>query len=240
MQAAAAVAAELRLRRPRSAGGGIFGHGGGNNQQAAPKRQKQLTLQTEVGGAAAPAQQQQQQQPGAHPNACASPRRQQGGEATGSSMRNAGPRPAERALLAALYPPQPAAGVQPAAGHRTPTLVGGRSVARAVPPGVSLWTCTATCQPVAPLLGARLAAGEAEDPEAAAAKRQPLARGGTAVPAGEESLPVKRMRLDALRDELRSHEATVAQLRAMVGQMEREVAAAEAAQRQGGGGGSGG
>ena len=45
--------------------------------------------------------------------------------------------------------------------------------------------------PVAPTLGARLAQREAADPEAAAARKQPLARGGTAYPVGEETRALK-------------------------------------------------
>jgi hypothetical protein len=218
VQAAAAVALQLRLRRPRAAGGG------GGDQPAAAKRQKQLTM----GGCMVAAAAEQQ---GAAPSGF----QQQQGDV---SMRDAGPRPQERALLAALYPPQPAvaaAAQQAAHQQRTPQLLGGRSVARFAPASASLWAGSATCQAVAPLLEARMARREAEDPAAAAAKRQPLARGGATAPPNEEGRALKLQRLEALREELRSQEATVAQLRGMVGQLEAELGLAPA----GGGGGRG-
>jgi hypothetical protein len=76
---------------------------------------------------------------------------------------------------------------------------------------------------VAPTLSDRLAQREAADSSAAAARQQPLARGGTAYPVGEESRALKAMKLEALRQELAHHESTVAELRAMVAQLEREV-----------------
>lgn len=77
--------------------------------------------------------------------------------------------------------------------------------------------------PVAPTLCARLAQREAADPEAAASRQQPLARGGTAYPVGEESRALKRVKLEALREELRMHESTVAELKRMIAGLEREV-----------------
>lgn len=76
---------------------------------------------------------------------------------------------------------------------------------------------------MAPTLTARLARREAELPDGAAARQQPLARGGTAYPVEQESRALKRVKLEALREELRHHEATVAELRGMVERLEREV-----------------
>ncbi|PRW59584.1 adenylate guanylate cyclase [Chlorella sorokiniana] len=64
---------------------------------------------------------------------------------------------------------------------------------------------------------------EAADPEAVAARKQPLARGGTAYPVGEETRALKRVKLEALRQELATHEATVAELRRMIAGLEREL-----------------
>ena len=75
--------------------------------------------------------------------------------------------------------------------QRTPQLAGGRTLARAAPAGASLWAGAGACMPVAPTLTARLTQREAEDPEAAAARKQPLARGGTAYPVGEETRALK-------------------------------------------------
>ncbi|KAL4458724.1 hypothetical protein ABPG75_013589 [Micractinium tetrahymenae] len=231
VQAAEALASQLGLRQLRGTrGGGSLQH-----QQPAAKKQKQLALlpaggssgaaaaaPPAVGKAAAaaaasgaqPAQQQAWQQ-----------RHQPAGE---NPLREAGPRPKERALLASLYPPaQPAAaavGQAACAAAPTPQLAGGRSLSRGAPAGAaSLWAGAAACCEVAPTLGARLAQRAAADPDCDAAKRQPLARGGTAYPAGEESRALRRVRLDALRQELRTHEETVAGLRAMIAQLEREI-----------------
>lgn len=72
-------------------------------------------------------------------------------------------------------------------------------------------------------MAARLAQREAEQAQGAGAGRQPLARGGTAYPAAEESRALKRLKLEALRQELRHHEATAAELRRMIQGLEREV-----------------
>lgn len=243
VQAAEALALQLGLRRLRGTGSDSA-----RQQSPAAKRQKQLSLLpaggrpragaagVAVGAAGAgagapgaasavlPGQQEawQQQQPASGVN----------------PHRDASPRPEERALLASLYPScQPAAADSPARAAegsgppaRTPLLAGGRSLSRGAPAGAaSLWAGAATCREVAPTLGARLAQREMSDPEGAAARRQPLARGGSAYPAGEESRALKRVRLDALRQELRMHEDTVAGLRAMIAQLEREVGEAPAA-----------
>lgn len=236
VQAAEALASQLGLRQLRGTGGG----GSARQQPPGAKRQKQLSLLPADRGAAAagttavPA--------GAHAGLAAAAAsagqvvqeawQQRQPPAGDNPHRDAGPRPEERALLASLYPPpQPAAAHKPPAAAQgtppqrlTPQLAGGRSLARGAPAGAaSLWAGAAACREVAPTLGARLAQREAADPEGAATRRQPLARGGTAYPAGEESRALKRVRLDALRQELRTHEETVVSLRAMIAQLEREV-----------------
>ncbi|KAL4426700.1 hypothetical protein ABPG77_004756 [Micractinium sp. CCAP 211/92] len=232
VQAAEALASQLGLRQLRGTGSGS----GARQLPLAAKRRKQLSLLaagsnhcaagtigaaagTEAAAAEAAHAAQGAQQEARH-------------QLTDNPHRDAAPRPEERALLASLYPaPQPAAansptpGAQGAAPQRlTPQLAGGRSLLRGAPAGAaSLWAGAAACCAVAPTLGARLARREAADPDGAAARRQPLARGGTAYPAGEESRALKRVRLDALRQELRMHEETVAGLRAMIAQLERDV-----------------
>jgi hypothetical protein len=229
MEAAAAVAAALGLRRPRAAAAAAA-----TGRPAASKKQRQLTLQGAGGEGAGPGQR-QQQQPQQHQHA------QQQQEVNGG-MRDAGPRPEERALLAHLYPPVAAAVVAGAAAagqpQRTPKLASDRSLARATPAGASLWAGAGACQPVAPTLGARLAQREGADPAASAARRQaqPLARGGATYPTApdQESRALKRVKLEALREELRTHESTVAELRRMIAGLEREV------ESGGSGGGCGG
>lgn len=220
MQAADALASALRLRRLRTTAAGMAG--GAGNKPAAAKRQRQLTTflpQVASGGSDATprAGQRQQQQAAQQPSS------------SDSSMRDMGPRPQERALLASLYPST--AGNSGSGGskqqspppQRTPQLGGRRMAARAAPAAASLWAGAGSCMPVAPTLGARLAAREAADPEGAAARKQPLARGGTAYPAREESRALKRVKLEALREELRMHEGTVAELRRMIAGLEQEV-----------------
>jgi hypothetical protein len=72
-------------------------------------------------------------------------------------------------------------------------------------------------------LAARKAAAE-QQAGGEAAPKQPLARGGTAYPADLESRALKRVKLEALKEELRHHEVTVAELRGMVQRLEQEVA----------------
>jgi hypothetical protein len=204
-----------------------------------------LTLRGAGGEGAGPGQRHQQQPQQQQQQRQQQPKQQR--EADGG-MRDAGPRPEERALLAHLYPPAAAAAAArtaPAAAGQppqlTPQLASGRSLARAAPAAASLWAGAGACQPVAPTLGARLAQREGADPAAAAARRQaqPLARGGAAYPpaADQESRALKRVKLEALREELRTHESTVAELRRMIAGLEREV---EAGGSGGGGGGGGG
>ena len=195
VQAADALATKLGLRRLRGAAGG------GGGKPAAAKKQRQLTLLPANGTLPAEddgaVQQHQQQQQGlAQPP----PFQQQRQVPVDASMSEAAPRPQERALLASLYPAAAGAagggpaGAQQAAQQppqRTPQLAGGRTVARAAPAAASLWAGAGACMPVAPTLAARLAQREAADPEAAAARKQPLARGGTAYPVGEESRALK-------------------------------------------------
>lgn len=215
MQAAEAVAAQLGLRRPRPAAADKGGRPG------AAKKQRQLTLLPAAGDVpgSAPSRQQQQQQQ-AQPPAF----QRQRVQPVDSSMCDAGPRPQERDLLAQLYPAAADAGGQgPAAGaapRQTPQLGGRRTLSRTAD---VLWSGAGACTARAPTLGARLAQREAEDPDGAAARKQPLARGGTAYPAAEESRALKRVKLEALREELRMHESTVADLRRMIAGLEREV-----------------
>lgn len=95
--------------------------------------------------------------------------------------------------------------------------------ARAAPAATTLWAGAGACVAVVPTLGERLAAKEAADPDGAAAHKQPLARGGTCYPAGDETRALKCVRLEALRQELRMHEETAVQLRAMIAGLEHEV-----------------
>ena len=199
--------------------------GAGAKPAAAVKHQRQLTTflpQAAAGpGQLQAAQQEQQQQEQWGP-------RQRG--TADNPLRDAAPRPQERSLLATLYPSATAGsgsssgGGQPSpAPQRTPQLAGRRMAARATPAASTLWSSAGACVAVAPTLGARLAAREAADPEGAAARKQPLARGGTCYPAGDETRALKRVRLEALRQELRMHEETAAQLRGMIAGLEREV-----------------
>lgn len=234
MQAAEALASQLGLRQLRGTGGGS----GARQLPPAAKRHKQLSLLAAGGnhcaagtiGAAAGTEAAAAE--AAHAGQAVQQEAQQQLTGANNPHWDAAPRPEERALLASLYPaPQPAAANGPTSGAQgvapqrlTPQPAGGRSLSRGAPAGAaSLWAGAAACCAVAPTLGARLARREAADPEGVAARRQPLARGGTAYPAGEESRALKRVRLDALRQELRMHEETVAGLRAMIAQLERDV-----------------
>lgn len=99
--------------------------------------------------------------------------------------------------------------------------------AQRVPPERSLWACAATGLEVAASLQARLLQRQEQESEAAAAATaQPLARGCVGqlpVAAAAESRASKLMKVAALREELRMHEETAAELRAMIAGLEAEL-----------------
>lgn len=263
MHAAQELATALNLRRPRSADASAESVAG--RPAAAKRQRHLTDLLPATSGeeplAPAAGQQQAQRHQQARPPAEQQPQRKERQQPEGSvavavagwsssafPLLSEGPRLQERSLLDQLYPVQPshvaaeapqqggAAAAAAAGGVRhTPLLPAGRTLPRAALAGASLWAGAGTCQPVAPLLAARLAEREAGDPEATAARRQPLARGGTAYPVDLETRALKRLKLEALRDELKQHEATVADLRRMVQELEREVAGGEEAGGSAGG-----
>lgn len=213
------------------------GLGASSQRPAAPKKQAQLSFGRQQ------QRQQQQAQQQYDPGDASTERAVAGGDAAEDKQRCQ-----ELTLLGQLFSsPTPHArptakdgGEQGPAAHvpqlRTPKLPPSRVQAAHGTPSASLWAAAATCTEVAPRVEERLALRRAADPAAAAARAAPLARGGSALPAGEESRATKRVKLEALRQELATHEQTVADLRAMIRQLEVELSGGE--QECGGGGNS--
>ena len=149
------------------------------------------------------------------------------GNNPGSSA--AGVRPREQALLDDLYPGRAAGGEEEEDLRCTPLMPPTEAppAAQRVPPERSPWACAATGVEVAASLQARLLQRQEREPEAAAAAAaQPLARGCVGqlpVAASAESRASKLMKVAALREELRMHEETAAELRAMIAGLEAEL-----------------
>jgi hypothetical protein len=111
----------------------------------------------------------------------------------------------------------------------------------------SLWTCAAECREIADNVDARLlrkrrapdeanAEGDTSgDGRSAAATPNPsvhvpvplIGRGGTAYPRADESRALKLVKLEALRQELVTHQRTVADLMCMVAELEAELGLAK-------------
>ena len=88
----------------------------------------------------------------------------------------------------------------------TPLLRRSRLQEARGPLAASLWAGAAAGQALAPRIGARLEQRRRPDLEGGAACSAPLVRGGSVLPAGEESRGTKRIKLEALRQELATHE----------------------------------
>jgi hypothetical protein len=103
-------------------------------------------------------------------------------------------------------------------------MPGGGAARPGAPPAASLWAGAGACRTVAPPLEARLAARRAAG--GAPGGGEALARGGRAPQPftfAEETGALKAVRLQALREELRAHEATAGELRRQVAVLEAEL-----------------
>lgn len=133
---------------------------------------------------------------------------------------------AEQQLLTRLYPSRGGDGVAGMAedgadpGPTPPLPPAAALPAARVSPGSSLFACASRYEPVADTLEERLEKRRAEQPGAV---QQPLGRGGVTYTRPEETTATKLLKLQALRDELRCHEETVAELRRMVAELEAEL-----------------
>ena len=84
----------------------------------------------------------------------------------------------------------------------------------------SLFASAGRCEAITDSLESRLEKKRAQQPVAVP---EPLARGGVSFSRVEEDKALKAMKLKALKEELRTHQATVEELTRLIGEMEREL-----------------
>lgn len=130
---------------------------------------------------------------------------------------SSGLRKNERVLLETLYSVGASASPEP-----TPPMEPAAALPAArVPRAASLWTSAARCEQVTEDLGARIekrrAARPGPEPE------EGLHRGGVRYTHADESRALKAVKLQALQDELKTHESTVKELRRLIAQLEAEL-----------------
>ncbi len=108
----------------------------------------------------------------------------------------------------------------------TPPLPPTTALASArVPASTSLFTSAAHCKQVTDTLEARLEKRRTEQPPGSKSipSNEELGRGGVTFPKVEESRALKSMKLRALKEELRTHESTVLELKRLIAGLEAEL-----------------
>lgn len=159
------------------------------------------------------------------------------GRALDGKKSNDTAKPVEQALLSALYPGKRktahlgyttgAAGAdelenEALSPQPTPPLPPPAALATSrVAHSASLFASAARCEAVTASLESRLE--KKRSGQAPGAASEPLARGGISFSRVEEDRALKLMKLRALRDELRTHEATVVELKRLIGEMEADL-----------------
>jgi len=133
-------------------------------------------------------------------------------------------RSTEQKLLVTLYPKAPESdggGVS----QPTPPLAqpGALTNCKRVAADSSLWTSAALGQQVTETLEARLEKRKVALPSGPQQLEEELWRGGVTYSRADETRALKAMKLQALREELESHERTVTELRRLIQDVEAEL-----------------